>query len=682
MIRNRLGYSSLPLILAAACLFLALMPSLVWAHGGDAVPTTGAKIDGDRMLLSAAARKSLGVVTEKVLLRDLERTVGANATVEAPWFQQAIVTTLVSGKVDRVLVRPGEAVEAGQELARIESLELETLQLDMLRATTEIALANHTVEQREKLFQAGNIPERRLLESRAIRQQRIAELEIVRRKLLALGLDERTLNEVLKTGKTVRTIPIVSPRKGFISAADVRTGEFIDPSHHLYHIVDLSSVWVFGEVLETDSYGMEVELPVQLTFAALPGQSFHGHIHHIDLKVDTAHRTLPVTVDLDNPQSLVRPGMYGRMQVRVATVKEAVACPAAAILRPEHGRGPSVLLHDIGDTYYLRQVKLGMRSGYYVEVLDGLFPGDRVVTVGNTELAALFPRSEAETVKAKIARSKAPAGEPSAASNSTSRVAVNGLVSLPTFRKLFASSTIGGRIHRILIEHGQRVEKGQILAEVQSLELQTLQLDLLLARTKLNLARQSLDRFVRVSQEGAVSDRDLLQLQTERTTLESTVASLSRKLSLVGLTQEEIKPIEDVDFTAARPVEHVTGIVPIRAPAGGWIVDFDLVPGQVIEAQHHLFEIHDLSKVEVEGFVFEHEAGKIQVGQRATVTVSAEPGFVGTGTVLRKSPVLMGTDRVLAVWTELDNPRNRLKDGMFAHLIIDVSPPPPAITEK
>lgn len=96
------------------------------AHDGHAaLPSKGATVDGNKLLLSEAARRAIGVELAKVTLENLDRSIRARARVELPWYQQAMITTLVPGRIARVSALPGEAVEPGRELAYVESLELE-----------------------------------------------------------------------------------------------------------------------------------------------------------------------------------------------------------------------------------------------------------------------------------------------------------------------------------------------------------------------------------------------------------------------------------------------------------------------------------------------------------------------------------------------------------------------------
>ena len=137
-----------------------------FAHEDHApLPTKGVTIAGNNVLLSDKAREAIGLTTTKVTFGDLHRTVEVNARVELPWNQQAMITSLVPGKIDQVLVRPGETVTVGQELARVVSMELESFQLAMLQAASEVDLAERLVQQRRSLDAEGVIAGKSLLEA-------------------------------------------------------------------------------------------------------------------------------------------------------------------------------------------------------------------------------------------------------------------------------------------------------------------------------------------------------------------------------------------------------------------------------------------------------------------------------------------------------------------------------------
>ena len=156
---------AVPAVVAGAA--LAMLGEAVAHENHAPLPTKGVTIAGDTIMLSDKAREAIGLTTAKVQLSDIHRIVTVNARVELPWYAQAMITSLVPGKIDQVLVRPGETVAAGQELARVVSVELESLQLSLLQAQAEVDLARKLVEQRTALDQEGVIAGKMLAEAEA-----------------------------------------------------------------------------------------------------------------------------------------------------------------------------------------------------------------------------------------------------------------------------------------------------------------------------------------------------------------------------------------------------------------------------------------------------------------------------------------------------------------------------------
>ena len=140
---------AVPAFMAGAA--LAMLGEALAHENHAPLPTKGVTIAGDTIMLSDKAREAIGLTTAKVQLSDIHRIVTVNARVELPWHAQAMITSLVPGKIDQVLVRPGETVAPGQELARVVSVELESLQLSLLQAQAEVDLARKLVEQRRRI---------------------------------------------------------------------------------------------------------------------------------------------------------------------------------------------------------------------------------------------------------------------------------------------------------------------------------------------------------------------------------------------------------------------------------------------------------------------------------------------------------------------------------------------------
>jgi RND family efflux transporter MFP subunit len=624
---------------------VALLPAVALAHEGHApLPTKGATVKGDRLMLSASAAKAIGLQIGKVELADVRRTVHAVGSVELPWSQQAYVSTLIAGRVDQVLVKPGESVAAGQELARISGAELESLQLEMLQAATEKSLAARLLRGQESAGQ--DIAGKALLQTRTKAQQQSARFHAAWQKLRAIGLSNETLQNICDTRETVPAISLVSPIGGVVAMADARAGQIVQPTEHLYHIVDPSRVWIVGKVLEADAGQVKPGQPVEVSFAMLPGK-LQAEIDHIELRLNS-DRTLSVKALLANPSDTLKPGMFGRLEIQLASTK-AVVCPSEALIRD--GQATYAIVQQSAGNYVRKPVAVAAVRAERAEIDDGLFPGDKVVTVGSHELAALFAKRSVQTV-ASVDR---PGG-----------ITAQGQVELPTDQKAFASAPIDGLVSRILVEHGQRVEKGEVLAELESLPFKTLQLDFLQARTSLAQVTLNLERAQVLGD--SLAKKELLQLQTLHDTDQQNVASLRRQLRLVGVSDHDLAAMEETDL-AASP-QDLSAVLPIRAPANGLISDFDLVPGQFVAAKTQLFELHNPRKVWVRAFVFEQDAIHVKTGQAVQVGLASDPTFRASGKVDRLDPILFAGNRALSIWTELDNPGLQLKEGMAATVTI------------
>jgi cobalt-zinc-cadmium efflux system membrane fusion protein len=639
-----------------------IVSSQATAHENHApLPTRGVTVAGDTIMLSDKARTAIGLTTAKIAFGDIHRAVTVNARVELPWHAQAMVTSLVPGKIDRVLVRPGETVVAGQELARVVSTELETLQLDLLQATAQVQLARKLVDQQSALDRQGVIAGKTLIESGSQLAEASAAQQIARQKLMAIGLDNETLQQVEQQGELLSRIPIVSPVGGIITHADVRIGQMVSPTDHLYHVVNPTTLWIVGDVLESDVRLLAKEQRVEAVFAALPGEVFRGAIDHLRLTMDPERRTQAVVIALDNPEQRLRPGMFGRVRISVQIAKQAIVCPVDAVIRSR--TGDYLLVQRMPGKYENRQVKLGLTENGLVEVLDGVFPGDHVVVVGNSLLAALLGNEH----KARVTDTE-PESEPDSPQGIIA--VVHGVVELPTDQEALATPQVEGRVRRVFIQPSQHVAQGQVLAEIDSLQLRSVQLDLLQTLTQARLTEQSLQRLEKLHDQGLVAKRQRWELQSQQQTLQTKAQVLERQLGHFGLQPEVVEKLKQADLSQAGSLAELVPSLPVRAPVAGHIVGFHVVPGQIVRPDEPLFEIHDLSTVWIKGFVYERDAERVALGQPANVHFTAYPDLEVNGKVVRISPLMDERMRVLPVWVEVANPDHLLKSGMLARMTI------------
>ena len=657
----------------------------VHSHDGHApLPSKGATVQGIQLLLSEPARMAIGVEVGKVTLADLNRRIRAQGHVQLPWSQQSLVTTLVPGRIVKVMARPGEQVRKGQILALIESLELETIQRELLKAVSTKTLADRLLAQREELGRSKTIAMTTILENRRDVDESGAQVEVAIRKLLSLGLTEADIKQVMDGRTPIRSLAIRSPIEGEIESTNVRAGQIVATDEHLFHVVDLSEVEMVGAVIESDLPYVAIGQSVKSAFTSFPGQEFAGVIDHTRLAIDPKLRTLSVIVHLKNPKHILKPGMSGLMSIQVELAKQAIVCPVAAISAA--GDSPFVFLERASGRYDRRVVKTGSRQGNQVEILDGLFPGDRVVITGTGLLTALFPKitrksdlnpnvkiSQESVVQTVNSKSVKPVVD--------SEIIAQGEVETPVEQRHFASSQVEGRVARILVHAGEDVKAGQILAEVESLPLHNLHLDLLQGIARLNWSREKTLRLRDLHERQVTSRLDLWKSETDLELTEQLIAEIRAKLRSLGLDQATLESLEAGGLDPSKRSASTT--IPIRAPADGRLDHFEVVPGQVVRPSgpgqavpsEPLFEIHDRAKLWVCAHVRERDASRLRTGLAATVTFPELPGKSVKGSVVRISPVFDPQARVMPVWIEVENADGRLYENMQARASIKLAKP-------
>ncbi len=244
---------------------------------------------------------------------------------------------------------------------------------------------------------------------------------------------------------------------------------------------------------------------------------------------------------------------------------------------------------------------------------------------------------------------------------------VQGVAELPTSAKAFANSTIDGRLSKIHVNHGQSVSAGDVLAEIESLELRNLQLQLVKVRVALDVTQTQLRRL-RDAGAKAVAQKEVWTLKTEKVQLENEASSLARQLQLAGLPDEHIAGFQKSNGQILDGV--LSSTVAILAPIDGQVARFRLTPGQVVKRDDQIFEIQNLSTMWVRGSLFEKDAARVKVGDNAVVTLPGNREFQTVARVARISPIVGTKERTMSVWVELGNSEQQLKEEMSAWLTI------------
>lgn len=658
-----------PALLASACL-VTVGVTVLLAHEGHApLPTKGVQVDvaAGKLVLTPAARDSLAVSTADVEVRPVEGRLLAYATVVLPWTHHGFATARLPGRVVKVHVSPGQTVRAGDVVAEVRSLDLDTLRLDALGAQTEATLGEKIVTELRATVEAGAVSGQTLVDAESKLAQVRNTLVVARSKWLALGLGDDSFDSLLKRGTATSdlTLPVRAPVGGTVTHAELTAGKVVEPAEHLAEVADVSTVWVRLGVLEKDLHKVAAGTPVDVRLGAHPGEVFRTTVSAVAPYLDPATHLAPVWAELKNPsgqEARFLPGMTGRADVILPAEKARPTVPVAAVVR--EGVDTFVLVEEAsaaGASEYRKQpVALGRRADDRVEVLaGGVFPGDRVVVRGAHELGGLFAPGVLR-LGAEAERSIGLKVEPAATGPVDDTVTLEGAVDLPPSDRGSATSPLAGVIASIRTDRGRPVKAGEVLAEVVSPELLAMQLDLVRAGLELKLEA---DTLARIRDLSAVARRRVWETEGRVAALRTRVDTLRRKLETVGLAAGDIDRIVET--------KQVLTAVPVRSPISGVVVSFDKSLGQAVAAQEVLFAVHDRGRPWVTANVAERDVTKVRVGQAVRVRLVSDPAAVLTGRVARSGRTVGAESRSLAVWAEVDaGGRLPLVHGQLAGLTV------------
>ncbi len=184
-------------------------------------------------------------------------------------------------------------------------------------------------------------------------------------------------------GNPPPTVAIESIVTGMVDERAITVGQSVDPGKDLFHIVDLSQVFVQAEAYEEDVAKIKIGQTARIHVLGYPDEAFDGTVTYVGLQLDPEKRTLPIWIAAKNPDWKMRPEMFAKATVLLAKSEGVLAVPREAIL--EEG-GEKLVFIATGDSFDSKDVATGVQDDRFVEITDGLVPDDVVVTDGKRQV--------------------------------------------------------------------------------------------------------------------------------------------------------------------------------------------------------------------------------------------------------------------------------------------------------
>jgi cobalt-zinc-cadmium efflux system membrane fusion protein len=314
----------------------------------------------ERFPLGAVAQQAIEdrLTSTCVVTPDINRTVPVNA--------------LGGGRVTELKAKLGDHVEQGQTLVVIGSPDLSGAIQNYQHAVADEGLARKQLDRSKVLFEHGSIARKDLETAEDLEDKAKVDLGTTAMQVRMLGGDVDRPSAFIELKAPIAGTIV---QQGVTQAAGVKSP---DNAPNLFTVADLSRVWVLCDVYENDLARVRMDEHATVHLSAYADRAFPGRVGNISALLDSTTRTAKVRVELDNPQGIMRVGMFATVEFVSATPVARLVVPTSALLRMHDADWAFVQVAP--GRYRRRRVQAGLPAADgFQQVLTGLARGDSVI---------------------------------------------------------------------------------------------------------------------------------------------------------------------------------------------------------------------------------------------------------------------------------------------------------------
>ncbi len=323
-----------------------------------------------------------------VVERELQPSVRATGEIRPVAGKEARLAATTPGRVNFSAPTPvlGMMVRKGQVLATVAprlttGTDRSTLDAEISASRAELTAAEAQLARAERLFADQSIPKKEVEQARAA-----AEVTRARVRAAEGRLAQFTTTAAGTGGRG--SFQVRSPIDGTLVTVDVASGETVEEGKTLFTVMDLRRVWLAAQVFEPDIPRVERTRGGWFTLEGYDHpfifDAENARLITLGRVIDPQTRTVPLIFEIDNADGRLRIGQFAKIGLATGAPVRALAVPDTAVV-DEAGK-PVVYVQTEGETFERRPVKAGIQSLGWTGVLEGLRPGDRVVTKGAYEV--------------------------------------------------------------------------------------------------------------------------------------------------------------------------------------------------------------------------------------------------------------------------------------------------------
>jgi cobalt-zinc-cadmium efflux system membrane fusion protein len=326
-----------------------------------------------------AASLKIGPVgwREFAILKTAVGTIDFNENLLVQVFSQ------YPGKILKAFFNLGDEVKQGDVLFTIDSPDLLQAESTILASAGVLELQKRTLARASMLLKAGGSAQKDVDQATSDEQTAEGNFKAAKNAVRIFGKTDAEIEQILTERRVDSTLLVPSPISGKIVARNAAPGFLTQPGNAPapFSVADLSTMWMLANVIETDAPAYKIGQEVEVKVPAYPDKVFKGHVTTIGAMIDpNSHRQL-VRSEIEDPEHLLRSGMFASFVIRVGDPVRSLALPAEGVVREGDGT-MTVWVTSDSRRFLRRTVKVGLQQDGWTQILEGLSPGETVVTDG------------------------------------------------------------------------------------------------------------------------------------------------------------------------------------------------------------------------------------------------------------------------------------------------------------
>ncbi len=353
-----------------------------YAHADE--PASGDELDLTDKQVQAISIGTLGTqsfAVEQMAVGNIDFDEDMEAQIYPPY----------QGRILQVFVRTGDQVRKNQPLYSVDSPDLVQAESTLISADATLRVNDRALARAADLYRTRGMSQKDYDQAIADQQTAEGSLGAARDALRIFGKSDADIGRIIASRQVDPALVMRSPMDGVVVLRNAAPGMFAQPGTPPapLTVADTSVMWMLANAPENLSADVKVGEKVTVHIDALPGRSFTGKLVAIGTSIDPTTRRFVLRSEIHDPTHILRSGMFANFTITTSEPVDSLAVPMNGIVR--EGDGTMSAWTTVNRRHFVRRtVKIGLESNGYRQILDGLQPGELVVTDGAVFLSNML----------------------------------------------------------------------------------------------------------------------------------------------------------------------------------------------------------------------------------------------------------------------------------------------------